>query len=133
MQQSNNLKIGSVYNFTMYSPAIVGASYNSATVLGILDFDSARLIQDVAPLHAAAYPGLPSGTPIQAKDLIYIKIKTSSGEIRVIAQDWVSTTPILVTSQTVLVTINNLDLTKLPILRAMLASNGFTNFSISTT
>ncbi len=126
----NDLVIGSVYNFITLAPAVLGAEYNNAKVLGFLDFESANAIVDCVPLHAACYPRLPNSTPVNAQDLTYIKIKTSSGEKRVLATVWISGTPTLVTNKTVSVTISNMDTSKLDLLRTSLTHNGFDNFKI---
>lgn len=128
----DNVQIGSTYNFFLRAPAILGAEYKNATVMGVLDFDSANVIQDVAPLHASVYSSLPTGTPKDAKDLLFIKIRTSTGEVRVIAKDWLSMNPVLVVNKNVRVDILNVDLSKLPLLRAALEQNGFTNFTITS-
>jgi hypothetical protein len=128
----DNIQIGSTYNFFLRAPAILGAEYKNAVVMGILDFDSANVIQDVAPLHASVYSSLPVGTPKDAKDLLFVKIRTSTGEVRVIAKDWLSMEPVLVVNKNVRIDIINVDLSRLPILRAALEQNGFTSFTIST-
>lgn len=128
----DNVQIGSTYNFFLRAPAILGAEYKNATVMGVLDFDSANVIQDVAPLHASVYSSLPTGTPKDAKDLLFIKIRTSTGEVRVIAKDWLSMDPVLVVNKNVRVDILNVDLSKLPLLRAALEHTGFTNFTITS-
>jgi hypothetical protein len=127
------LEIGSTYNLNLLSPAILGSGYKNATVMGILDFDSAMIVQDVVPIHAAVYSSLPTGTPVNAKDLLYIKIKTSTNEVRVIAMDWLSSAPTKVTSVNATVVLKDVDLSKLPLLRAALQQNGFVNFDITTT
>lgn len=127
-----DLQIGSFYNFTLYSPSIVGDDYKNAKVLGILDYDSAIVIQDIAPVHAAIYNSLPVGTPNNPKSLIYIKLQVSSGEKRVIAMDWISGTPELNTTKDITVKIIGKDLSSIPVLRQLLITNGFTNINIST-
>lgn len=127
-----DLQIGSSYNFTLYSPSILGNDYKNAKVLGLLDYDSAIIIQDIAPIHAAIYNQLPTGTPSNPKDLIYIKLQVSSGEKRVIAMDWISSTPVLNNTADITVKIIGEDLSSIPLIRQLLITNGFTNINIST-
>lgn len=128
-----NLEIGSVYDFVMLAPSVLGVNYKESKVLGLLDFTSANAIQDITPIHASVYSALPPGTPKNASDLIYIKIRTSTGEIRVIAMNWLASQPLLVVNADVTVTIQNLPLSLLPNLRQVLQHNGFVDFSIATT
>ena len=127
-----DLEINTIYNFTLYGSSVLGTGYKNATVMALLDFDSAIAIQDVVSLHASVYASLPSGTPVNAKDLIFVKIKTSTGEIRILAMDWISSQPTKVTSSVITVTINDTDLSQLPLLRTVLQKNGFNNFKIDT-
>ncbi|MDD2879625.1 MAG: hypothetical protein PHQ58_04245 [Rhodoferax sp.] len=126
------LEIKSVYDIKLKATSVLGYGYHSATVLGLLDYDSANLIEDVAPIHASIYSMLPSGTPIDPADLTYVKIKTSTGQIRVIAMDWIDTQPELINTRQVRIVISNLSLSKIPELQKMLQRNGFTQFTIDT-
>lgn len=126
------LEIGTIYNFSMLAPTILGIKYENAKLVGILDFSSAMMVEDVSTLHSNIYNTLPSNTPRDAKDLIYLKIKTSTGEFRVFAIDWLNGEPTVVESKTVQVTIDNVDLSQISILRAALVKNGFEQFTINT-
>lgn len=128
-----NLQLGNAYNFELLAPAILENGYKNAIVVAIFDFQTAIAFEDVVPKHAAAYPSLPAGTPINPRDLVYFKIKTSTGETRVLAFDWLANEPTLVRNIKAVVTIPNIDLSKLPVLRACLEQNGFIGFDITTT
>lgn len=125
-----NLEIGKSYDFTLYATSVLGAGYNNAKVLGIMDYDSAKGIQDITPLHIQAYPQFPSGTPRNAKDLVYVKIKTTMNELRVIAMDWISSVPVLVTAQVARVTISQISSSDVAIIRDLLTINGYPNINI---
>lgn len=120
-----SLNIKSAYNFSMKAGPILGYTFNAATVLGLLDFDSAAVIDDVAALHAAVYSSLGVGVPKNARDLIYVKIKTDTGAVRVLAMYWIASQPSLVSSQTVQVVISNVDLSQIETIRQILKTNGF--------
>ena len=125
-----NLGLKQAYTFIMRAPAILGVKFENATVMGIMDYDSAKAIQDIVPLHRAAYPNLEVGTPRDAKDLTYIKLKTYSGEIRVIAMEWLAGEPTLLTSQTIRLTVANVNPQQVAALRDTLIQNGFDQFEI---
>ena len=130
MSLKYDLELQSVYNFSMKAGALLGYSYDNATVLALLDFASANAIQDVTPLHMAAYAELGAGVPRNPRDLIYVKIRTSTGVVRVIAMDWIATQPELVTSNTVRITVSEVNLSDIAVLREILLVNGFTKTTI---
>lgn len=125
-----SLDIGKSYDFTMYATGVLGSGFKNSKVLGIMDYDSAKAIQDITPLHIQAYPQLPNGTPRNAKDLLYVKIKTPMNEQRVIAMDWISSTPVLVTTQVARVTISQISSSDVAIIRDLLTINGYPNIDI---
>lgn len=125
-----NLEIGKSYDFTLYATGVLGAGFKNAKVLGVMDYDSAKAVQDITPLHIQAYPQLPSGTPRNAKDLVYVKIKTNMNELRVVAMDWISSVPVLVTSQVARVTISQISSSDIPTIRDLLTINGYPNINI---
>jgi hypothetical protein len=86
----------------------------------------------VTPIHVQVYSQLGSGVPRAASDLTYVKIRTSTGEIRVLAMDWIAAQPTLVVSTTANVIVGDINLSDLDKLRQVLLQNGFTNITIST-
>ena len=127
-----SVEIGSIYDFKLLAPAILGSGYSGAKVTAILDFQTASILQDVGAQHAQVLSDLASGTPADPSDLVFLKLTTSSGATSVIAQDWLASAPTKVESTTIVVTIPNTSVARLPQRRAALQANGFTNFSISS-
>lgn len=123
------LEIKQAYNFTLRAPGILGIGYTNAIVMAIMDYDSAKLVQDVIPLHVQAYPFLLDGTPRNAADLTYVKIRTTIGEIRVIAMDWIAQAPVLVESTKIRVTITAAS-SNTQLINDILVQNGFSNLEI---
>lgn len=127
-----NLQLGSIYDFTMRAPGILGLTFRNAKVMALLDYDSANTLEDVTPIHESVRSELPVGTPRSAKDLIYVKIKTSTGAVRVVAMDWIASVPQLVEQTTAHLTIQGITMGDLPNLRKTLIMAGFKNFDIRT-
>ncbi len=125
-----NLEIGSSYNFSLHANSILGNGFDRAKVVSIFDYDTAIQQFDVATTHASIYSLLPNNTPLNPALLIYVKIKTSSGENRILAMNWIASQPTLISSVNISVNINNVDLSKIDLLRASLNKLGFTNFTI---
>jgi hypothetical protein len=126
-----DLQIGKSYNFTLYASGVLGTGFSNAKVLGIMDYDSAKNVQDITPLHIQALPNLPVGTPRNAQDLIYYKIRTTLNEVRVIASEWISSEPVMVTTQSIIVTISQVSSSDVPLIRDLLVINGYPNISIA--
>lgn len=121
--------INSTYTFRLYANAILGSGYSKAKVLAILDYSTAMQLQDVQAVHAQVLPLLPSGTPIDPAKLIYLKIRTSSDAVVVLALDWISSQPVLDDATEVTVTISNISTADLPRISAALKANGFNSFA----
>lgn len=126
-----DLEIKSVYDFTLKAGTILGYGDKSATVLALLDFDSANAIEDVTPIHAQIYPQLGAGVPRNAGELTYVKIRTATGQVRVLAMDWIAAQPVRVVATTVKVIVTNINLSQIPQLRQHLLQGGFTKIDIS--
>lgn len=126
------LDIGSRYNFTLRASSILGLSYTDAKVLGVMDYDSVKHVQDLTSLHIQAYPELPVGTERDASKLIWVKIQTSQGDIRAIAMDWIAVAPIKVTAQSLRVTISGITNDDVSIIRNLLVTNGYQQIQIVT-
>lgn len=126
------LDIGSRYNFTLRASSILGLSYTDAKVLGVMDYDSVKHVQDLTSLHIQAYPELPVGTERDASKLIWVKIQTSQGDIRAIAMDWIAVAPIKVTAQSLRVTISGITNDDVSIIRNLLVANGYQQIQIVT-
>lgn len=126
-----DLQIGKSYNFTLYASGVLGTGYSNAKVLGIMDYGSAKTVQDITPLHIQAYPDLPAGTLRDASKLIYVKLSTVQGETRVVAMDWISSEPVEVTTQSATVVIAQISSSDISIIRNLLVVNGYPNIEIT--
>lgn len=127
------LKLKMAYNIAMYAPAILGTGYDNAVVLAILDYDTAKLYQsNLVSLHKAVLPYLPAATSQLASDLTYVRIKTVSGDYRVIAMEWISSQPTVVSTKTIQITVTDVEQDDIAIIGDMLSKRGYTNYTINT-
>ena len=122
---AQTLLIGTQYNLTFYAPAVLGTGLSKAKLCACLDYSMARMIADVSQIHASIYSSLPANTPRSPEALIYYKFTTTTGEDRVIAQDWISGTPEVATTTTLDVTFEEIGTSDIARLRQLLAANGF--------
>lgn len=128
-----NIEIGQTYNITLKAVAILGIGYENAIVTSVLMYNDAVKFQgDLAATHATVYPTLGTGISRDARDLTYIRIKTSSGDYRIIAHEWIATQPTLVNSQTVRLIIHGVSSSDMNTIRDLLIRSGFNNFDLST-
>lgn len=121
----SGLRVGSTYNFTFIAPSILENSYSAARVLGIVDSDTAQQTEDVIQLHTLVRvlaPDLPSS--VEAME--FVKVVTSTGEVRAFAKDWLSAEPVKVTSRSVRFTVL-MDLTMISEVVSFFNGRGITN------
>jgi hypothetical protein len=124
------LGVGNAYDLALLGASTLGSGYRQATLVGILDYNSAISLGDVASTHASVLGSLAIGTPSDPSKLLYLKFRTSTGDIVVLAQDWLAGAPTDATVTSVVVTIDNVATSDIERIRNMLTANGFTSFSI---
>lgn len=122
------------YNFNTYAPAILGATFQSATVLGIFDYTTATRYISPETKNFNVYPYLPVGTTDDPKKYTYILLKGRSGELTVLAKEWIDqTTIVLVTSATITVTVTEASIEDATRIRDSLILLGLTKINIVVT
>ncbi len=84
-----NFKPRGVYSFDTLAPGVLPASFNNATVLGVIDYEMASSLVDVMAIHVNVRPHLPEGTPDSPEDLDFIQIKQGT-EKTVLAIAWIN-------------------------------------------
>lgn len=125
-------ELDSVYNFNTRAPAILGADFKKATILGILNYKLASNYINPETSHANIFPYLPEGTPKDPKSYTYILIRTESGENTVLAMPWIDETSItLVVNKTLVITVNDITNNDATRIRDNLLMMGFTSFNIA--
>jgi hypothetical protein len=130
---SYNYQIGQVISFDVYPAAILGNSFEYVTVLAIMDQSTANGIIDTVGNHIKMYPYLkPQGTPNDASQYNYIKVRTQSGAITALGMPWINESTIKVwTSQTITAVITGVTASDIPAVQNALISNGFPNISVT--
>jgi hypothetical protein len=126
-----DIRIGTVYDVKFYAPAILGNGLSKAKAVAILDYQSAMPLQDVSALHAQVYALLPTGTPTDPAKLYYIKFITSTGNIQVVAYDWVSIQPTIAETSSTTLTVFNTTSADIPKISAIMKSNGYPSFAFN--
>lgn len=105
MPTNTPLEIKKTYNFNTRAPAILGASFKRAIVLGIFDYNIATNYITPETRHANIYPYLPTGTVDDPKEYAYILIQTESGDKTCLALPWIDESSVtLVATRTLRIT-----------------------------
>lgn len=122
----------SIVNFSQYAPAVIGAGYEGAKVLAILDADSANQYINTATVHASIFPYLPAGTPNDPTAYQYLKLKLSSGETTAVGLPWIEDSSWVVQTRAKLtIVMDSVDPDDRNKITAALVALGFNNFAIS--
>ncbi len=121
-----DFKPGLVYSFSVYPVAILGTGFENATVLSIMDLETAMAFEDVRQLHISVFPSLPAGTPNDPKSYNYLRLRLASGVTKVIGLAWIDNDSVeLVEMQTITVKIPNVVSSDQVKIRNALAANGY--------
>jgi hypothetical protein len=122
------------YNFDLWPVTILGSGHKNVSVLAIMDAEMANKEIDIKALHVNVFPFLPAGSPNSEKGYDYIKIKTQSGETRILGMAWIKADTIeLVQSKTATIVINVIDSDTVRLASDALIKNGITPLSVSVT
>jgi len=128
-----NLQINKTYNFNLYAPSVLGASYRNAKLIGILDYTSALKIKNVEQLHRQVYPYLPAGVINNPKTYTYYHFKyEKSGSYYdlIVAHPWfIESSVVEVNSFNLFITVNNVSNNDIEIIRNQLRLLGY-NFTL---
>lgn len=126
-----NFQPGNAYSFNVHPVAILGNDFTNVTVTAILDQETANQFIDTRALHVQVYPTLPQGTPDDPSVYMYLKLKTASGNTRVIGVPWINIETVeLVEMGTFTITIPNRSVTDTAKIQNALAANGITASNI---
>ena len=125
-------ELDKVYNFTTLAPSILGGSYTTQKVIGIIKAKQAKQYRDIYTLHEQLIGVIPS-LPANINDLTYILLEDSLGELMVIANEYVDLFSIfLVTTVNIRVEIPDTNTATLNVIRTRLAELGILNFNVTT-
>jgi hypothetical protein len=132
MLATSAIVLGSIVNFSQYAPAVIGQGYTGATVMAILDWESAQAYINPATVHAAVFPSLPNGTPNNFQAYPYLKIKTASGQVTAVGFPWIQDASYLVQQAAKLtIVVDSVSPTDQNNIRAALSALGFINATIT--
>lgn len=124
--------VQSTYSFDTLAPAILGARFNRAVMLGELSFELAVKDANVLLHYRQIYPSLPPGTPDNPKLAKYFVFRTESGPLVTLCEQWIDLASVVLVeginftvnfTQGLPSDVNNI--------RDLLSAAGYNNFTIT--
>jgi hypothetical protein len=112
--------------------AVLGTEVKNAKLIGILNYDSAMLYDNIFLKYRNIYPLLPNGTPNSPETSVYYLFESQSKEKFVMADVWIQEDSIqIVENISLRIIISNAQLSDIIVLRNMLNAGGFLSYEIS--
>lgn len=123
--------IGNSYTFDTAAPAVLGTQIKNAKLLSVLDYETARMFDNIDIKFRTIFPLLPVGTPDTIELSTYYLFKAESGEKIVIADIWINkSTVVEVGFIQFQVSFTKASLADIDKVRNNLVSLGYTDFTI---
>ena len=124
--------LNKIYNFSTLMPSVLGTSFKSMKVKGVLTSQEAVKYRDIATLHATVLSML-SGLPKRIEQLSYILFENIDGEQLLLAYEYIDISSIVeVKTINIRVDIFDTNTEDINILRTRLVELGYKNIDIST-
>lgn len=127
------LQLKQSYSFEVHPVALLGNNFKNATVLAIMDQETANQSIDTQALHVQVYPSVPAGSmPNNPAEYTYVKLRLANGGTTIIGRPWIKENTIVQqTSTTIRVTVPNVVPADVARIRNALVQNGFTVSDVS--
>lgn len=124
-------ELGKVYTFNTKAPAILGAIVKNATLLSIMDHETAQMYENIDLKYRQIYPLLPEGTVDNSKSCVYYRFRSESGTNVIFADQWIDEgTIVTVDHISFKVTITQASLQDMTRIRNLLSAAGYRSFEI---
>ena len=124
--------LNKIYNFSTLMPSVLGTSFKSMKVKGVLTSQEAVKYRDIATLHATVLPML-SGLPKRIEQLSYIIFENIDGEQLLLAYEYIDISSIVeVKTVNIRVDILEANTDDILIIQERLKELGYSKFKIRT-
>lgn len=92
-----NFETKTTYSFTVYGAGLLGTDFSRATVLAIMDTNTARMIgHDVDATHALIRSSLPQNAVANLEDYTFLLVELPTKQKTVVAVEWIDQSTIQV-------------------------------------
>lgn len=88
--------LGKIYTFNTKAPSILGTTIKNAKLSSIIDYETAKLFDNIDLKFRSIFPLLNDNTSDDPSLSIYYKFKTESGENIILADKWIDFTSVVI-------------------------------------
>lgn len=129
------LEVGKVYTFDTYAPEVLGTHIINVKCLAIFNAENAISNGlDIYSYHERMRAHLPVGYNNDPTTMVYVKLKNTSGRESIFAMDWINLSTISETkANRIVVTMNDVSLEDVEVIRKALVAQGYTDINIVLT
>ena len=85
-----SFRVQQTYNFDTKAPAILGARFKNAVMLGELSHEMVAARENIDLRYRQIHPVLPQGTPVSPKKQRYFVFRTESGPLVTLCEQWIN-------------------------------------------
>lgn len=125
-------ELGKVYTFNTKAPSLLGAIIKNATLLSIIDHETAQMYENIDLKYRQVYPLLPEGTVDDPKACVYYRFRSESGTVVILSEQWIDENTIETISHiTFRVTMTQASLQDMSRVRNLLSAAGYRSFEIT--
>lgn len=125
--------LNKTYSFNTIAPGILGASFDSMKVIGIINYEEASRFEDIISIHSKIVNTVPNvSLPMSYQDCTYIKFETSSGLKKILALEYIDLDSVQEKqTKQLVITVNNYTLSDATTITNMLKDAGFWDIKVS--
>lgn len=127
-----NFAIRKVYTFNTLAPSLLGVTIKNATMVGMTDYSTAKLSENIDLKFRQIYPLLPPGTPNIPEACTYWHFISESGEKIILANIWIDETTVEIVEHVNLkIILNEASLKDIQRIRDAMNALGYINYTIT--
>ena len=121
-----NFEVKQRYSFEVYPTSLIPTEFKKVSILiGSMDADMARSLQDIDTNHASFMPLLPPGTSKNVEAYKYIYVKLPTGERTVVSEAWIRPDTVQkVAGVRITAVVEDESIASVEVIRQMFATNG---------
>lgn len=127
----NVFELNKIYDFNTLVPSILGSSYKSMKVKGILTAEGAMKYRDIHTLHNNLISSIP-GLPQDIEDCVFLLLENTDKTRIILAVEYIDHASVTnVTTTNIRIEVRNTNITDLEIIRTRLLELGYSDITLS--
>lgn len=122
-------KLKRLYKFNTIAPTVLGNAYNNMQLTGILTYEEASTYTDILSMHNSIRSVISNTTlPVNASSCTFLKFLSQDKNVSIFAMEYLLNVE-EVTTQKLIITVNNYTSSDYTIIRDTLLKYGYDNIS----